>query len=199
MLARFGFRWILAVTMTLTHLGLIGVVLYRESPTRKPLMALDASGYRLAALQAVEIAPTPAKSKTSPLVKADYALNLPALALGYILVGLLQWHGDPALTAVSTVFVAFLWFRIGRWIDDQRTGIDPRSKSRPGLRLVARVLLRIFAAIFLLVGLSGFTVYQHRTSDSDALCELIVLWCALYLIGSFWGAHRLKKKALNPC
>ena len=32
MLARFGFRWILAVTMTLTHLGLIGVVLYRESP-----------------------------------------------------------------------------------------------------------------------------------------------------------------------
>lgn len=194
MLARFGCRWILAVIMTLIHLSLMGMVIGQESPTRKAIMAVSAPGDHFASLKAARPAPIPAESKTSPLVKADFVFNLPALSLGYLLVGLLRWHGDPALAAVSTAFIALMWFRIGRWVDDQRARTPVQSMKRSELRRATRIIVRNFAVVFLLIGLTGLTAYHHRTRGSDGLCVLTVLWSALYLIGSFWGAHRLRMK-----
>jgi len=199
MFDRFGFRWIAASVVTLLHVALLGITLSSETHVHGPMAATPSTVYRRAAFQEAQTVAFPAERKTSGILKADLVLNLPALLLGGIVVGLLQWHGDPALMAVSTVFVALIWFRIGRSIDEQRARIPPGSRSATKFGLAKRLILRTAALLFLIVALSGFTpVYHHRTGETDSLFGIIILWCAPYLVFSFWGQRRPKGRPLEP-
>jgi hypothetical protein len=184
--------------MTLAHVSLLGIALSGESHWHGPAAATRPPAYQYAAFQEGSTVTFQAtEPKASGLIKADAVLNLPALFLGEILAGILQWHGDPALMAVSTVFVPLIWFRIGRSVDEQRGTVSGGSKRASKFRFAIRLTLRTAASVFLIVALQGLTpAFRHHTSDTDFLFGTLILWCAAYLVCSFWGQRRLKKRAL---
>jgi len=191
MLARYGFRWILAIVMVAVNLCLLGVDLATEP---KPQPTSSHTNQRQAASpdgDTVTFA-LPPEPKVNVVFDVALMMNLPATYAGTILAILFPHSGQAMDIGLSTIFVFPLWYRIGRWIDRQRTPGGP-STFGPWRRT-----LRGFGWI-----LAGFMIpaiiysmpraFRYKQWNIFPLLAWS-LWCAFYLACSFWGGWREKKR-----
>jgi hypothetical protein len=127
-------------------------------------------------------------------VKVAIILNLPAVYAGLICASLLHRESEPAVIAVSTLFVPWLWLGIGRWID-RRRGILPMPTWPPSrARLIWVPLMRTAATFFLVVAIVGVTpLFRHRTEESAFMFGVMMLWSGAYLACIFWESRAARQ------
>jgi hypothetical protein len=186
------YRWIFPPLMTLVNICLLVLNLIQQPSVRNGLFDSTSARNQQVVFQDGTIVFQPTQPpKTSTVLKAAIILNLPVVWVAFILAGLLRHEGDSMYIGLSTIFVPFLWYSIGGWLDSQlRTVItEPRKKSK--LSSQFRKLLRVVAAFFLACSILGIApTHSHRTSETNFLFGTIMLWSASYLGCSFWGERR---------
>ena len=117
-------------------------------------------------------------------------LNLPAIYLGAILTILLGIShiasGESALLACSAVFVPLIWYRAGKWIDDQTT-----FQSIGRMRLTWTWVARALVGMALLMLLLAFPVEWYREGEATKFAEVVATgWAGIYLAVGIWGDRR---------
>src|ERR1700684_3251449 len=99
---------------------------------------------------------------------------------------------------MSTLIVPFLWYAIGRWIDQDAARPPSEMRFRFPLRILTQSLLRITALFFLFASVAGILpTYHHRTGASNFCFGTVAAWCVVYLAVSFWSTRRERSRLLN--
>jgi len=132
---------------------------------------------------------------TSTLFKVATALSLPAMFCGVIvglpLLLLLKIEGGEAFwIGISALLGLFMWWRIGRWADEQRSIAHGILPKRHAWRLAGRMLLRILVYSFLALFLLSLVMSHRLTTESQFLRATWIAWIGGYLLLSFWGERR---------
>jgi hypothetical protein len=184
--------------MTLANLALFAISVSQQH-SQKIAANPESAAYREAAYQEGEtLRFQPDEPKASRIVKLALVLNLPAVFCGIVVCGIFGSGSDTAILGFTEAFVPLLWYPIGRWVDQQLllSMSAPTRASKFGV--IKQNVLRALSAFLLVVMLLEFTpLYHHRTSETEFLSATVILWCAPYLVCSFWGERRLKKNMLR--
>jgi hypothetical protein len=142
---RLGFRRVLPIVLTLTHVCLIVAGgAQHESHQNGPMVVRDG---------VVQWDPEPPPQPTTR--KLTSLLNLPAVAASIPVVALLDhYKGDIPLLFITTLFVPLLWYGIGYWVDGQLGYVHRRLKPDSTVRQLARDLSALGAACFLILSVA---------------------------------------------
>ena len=126
----------------------------------------------------------------SPIFKTEMVLNLPAVFVATpIGAWPLRGSSDASVIGLTTLLAPFLWFGIGRWVD-QQLGTARQKADRPRSR-VARTILRVLAYCFLALCLLSVTPLNPTPSpESTFFSAAEGLWLLGYLGCSYWGSRR---------
>ena len=144
----------------------------------------------------------PPEPRMGVILKAEMLLNLPAVLLGSIFhiaagaVHLPQSPGEPTLIGYSTLFVPLLWYRVGRWADDQMTEEIVLFRARVVVRTAWKQFTRV--AVWTLFGISscGFLFVDYHQSDATHYMEeVFILWAGVYLAVGLLADWRVKYQA----
>lgn len=119
-------------------------------------------------------------------------LNLPAVFLGGILdvvAGVLHFPtSEQSLLGFTSVFVPLIWFRVGRWLDDQFMSQNLRQST---LKSVLRISTRAFMWFLFVMMLAGLLLEHHRYAGSrNFMIVALILWTGAYLAGGLWGISK---------
>jgi hypothetical protein len=192
-----SFRVLLPLIMTAIQLGLLAasLIIHREPwvlfppPKAQVQSQSDCSGANCTVT--FEAPPEP---RAGTILKAAMVLNLPAVFLGdlvHIATSVLHvphFQGEPSLLLFPTLFVPLIWYRVGKWLDDQRS---PRQFTQQGLKTTWTVVARV--AVWCLFGLLLFTflIERHRQPEATRfLTAVAAVWTGLYLALGLLGDWR---------
>jgi hypothetical protein len=191
MLERIRFRWLLPLLMTAVQLVLFALTAMQERahPQRSALSipvvraAVIQEEGRTVNFQPITPPPIP------PLTKAAIILNFPALIGGMIVSEVFNRESDASIIGFGLLFVPFVWWPIGSWVDRQIAGV---SVARKGIASrVGRWALRV-VAVLALIGVL-FSSHGGWDGHEDFFYIPIGLWSTWYLFCSFWGDNRLRR------
>lgn len=198
MISRYGFKWILPCVMVVLNVCLFGVsIAYSTGPIigRPP----DSPGPRYIVSNPddteTQTASFPPPLQTSAEFKIALALSMPAVIAGSLL-SIFVPHMDCTLNiGLSTVFVPFLWFAIGKWFDELRSGAAFSVRKALKIGAPGRLLLRAGAGFFFLLSVFGLsTIDHHRTNESNFFFAVSLIWSCCYIAGSIWTERRSKQR-----
>jgi hypothetical protein len=196
------FRVLFPLIMTGLQLGLLGASLMvrREPwvlPTPPASHAQNQSG--CPGENCVSFSPA-AEPRAGRIIEIAILLNLPAIFLAGILdlvAGVLHFPtGEPSLLGFALVFVPLVWYRIGKWLDDQFWPENLYQSARVTLKSVRRDLIRVIMWFLFVMTLLAFFFEHHRYAGSTSFMIMsFILWTGAYLAGGLWGdrkrsAHR---------
>jgi len=139
----------------------------------------------------VSFSPAP-EPKAGRILRMAMLLNLPAVFLGGILdvvAGVLHFPtSEQSLLGFTSVFVPLIWFRVGRWLDDQFMSQNLRQST---LKSVLRISTRAFMWFLFVMMLAGLLLEHHRYAGSrNFMIVALILWTGAYLAGGLWGISK---------
>jgi len=185
-MSNIGFRRLLPIVFTAIQLAL---ALYTAARAPKQTLTIvHQSGYRVVAFQ--EVGEMPAEPlSSSPLTsmqRAAIILNLPAFAVGGLVRELLFPYRNGTELYASIVFVPFVWYAVGRWLDGLLGYLAPMR-----LNSLVSGFFSLLAFGLLLLSLGGLTpLYHHRSTDSNWVFTGFILWSLLCLAITATGGER---------
>lgn len=192
------FRLLLPLLMTGVYVGLLLATLMvpREPWVLAP--ASESSIENNAACSGedctVTFSPTP-EPRTGRIVQAAMLLCFPAIFLGAVLHLILAlFHvphlaGELSLLGASALFVPFVWYRIGNWLDEQLIKqIQPKAKS------VWSIIARTCAWFIFTICVLGLMFERHYQNSYEQFIAMVaILWTGMYLAGTLWSDWRAKR------
>ncbi|UWZ83432.1 hypothetical protein [Occallatibacter riparius] len=195
MLERIRFRWLLPLVMTLVQLILFAVTAAHERA------AVQRSALSIPVVQAAVLQEEGGTVSFEPITspppslcdKIAAILNLPAMFGGAVLATVLGRETDASIMGFSVLFVPFVWWPIGSWVDQQVAGIGVVRKGIA--RRTARWMLRAVALLALIAAV--FLSHDGWEGQQDYSYIPVGIWTACYLICSFRGERRLTSLQLG--
>ena len=141
----------------------------------------------------------PGPVRTTTEFKVVLALNMPAVIAGSLLSVAIPHTGCAVDICLSTLFVPFLWYVIGKWLDGHGNPFAlAHSRQESRMRTICKVLLRMGAGFFLMISFLGLTSLNHeRTAESSFLFVVFLIWSACYLGGSIWTERRTNSSLIG--
>jgi hypothetical protein len=192
-----GFRVLLPLIMTATQLGLLAtsLIIHREPWVLSPPPKLQVQSQSdCSGADCTVTFEAPPEPRAGRILKAAMLLNLPAVFLGdvvHIATSVLHvphFQGEPSLLLCTALFVPLIWYRVGKWLDDQRT---LNQFTQQGLKTSWTVVARV--AVWCLFGLLliTFLIERHRQPEATRfLSAVAALWTGAYLALGLLGDRR---------
>ncbi len=193
-----SFRVLLPLIMTCVQLGLLAasVIVDREPWVRPyPPESNAQRQSQCSGDNCVSFSPGPHDRGSGRLVNAAMFLNLPAVILGAFLdigVGLLHVHTNESwLLGFSAVFVPLIWYRVGKWLDDQSTFQSLNQSARRGAKSAWTIVVRVIVwSLFCLLLIAFLVEHQRESEATKFMSAVLFLWMGAYLAGGLLGDWR---------
>lgn len=177
---RIGLRRFLPTVFTLAQVVLVCFTLAHH-PHRVSVFH-DSGYHRVLYQEGTDVLELP--PETPPLntfKKVSLILNLPAMFLAIVIESIFSPQNDSVGMYVSIVFVPFIWYAVGRWLDGLLGYIDRFRMSR-----ILWWVLALPATFVLCVSLAGLTpLYRHRTPDSYWIFTGLAIWSGIGIAITF--------------
>jgi hypothetical protein len=137
----------------------------------------------------------PPEPNLGRIVKAAMLLNLPAVFLGAILGIAASFlhvpNGEPSLLGCSAVFVPVIWYRVGKWLDDQSMLENLHQSTQVSLKAVWTIVARAIIWFLFVMMLLALLFERHRNYGATEFMIVIwILWSGAYLGGGLWVDRR---------
>jgi len=185
---------LLPLIMTSLQLGLLAAsLIVQREPWVLPVPPVNHVESQAECGENCVVFSPPQEPKVGRIVGLAVLFNFPAIFLGSILdaiAGLFRVPtGEPSLLGFSAMFVPVVWYRIGRWFDNQSIPGNKSTKARvKSIRTaVARDLVWCLFATLLL---SLLIERHHHRGATTFMAAIAVLWAGAYLAVGLWGDHR---------
>jgi hypothetical protein len=200
------FRVFLPLIMTGVQLGLLAasLIVHHEPWVLSPPPRLPAQSQSDCSGDPCTVTFTPApEPRFGRLVNVAMLLNLPAVFLGAVLLTVAALahlphpHGEPSLLGVSAVFVPVIWYRVGKWLDDQ--SMFQNQSTQVGVKSTWTMVARAIVWCLFALMLFAFLVERHRESEPTKFVRAVAtLWTGAYLAGGLLGDWRRAARHHGP-
>lgn len=98
--------------------------------------------------------------------------------------------GEPTLLGSSALFVPLIWYRVGRWVDNQSTQRRAQAKAKPAGSIIARALAWF---VLVMIVLAFPSSHYHYGPYERFILIVSILWIGTYLVCGLWSDWRTKR------
>jgi hypothetical protein len=178
------FRVLLPLIMTAVQLGLLAAsLIVPRQPWVVPYPPEShQSQSQCSGVNCASFSPGSSDRGNGRLVYAAMLLNLPALILAAFLdIGLERLHvhtNESSILAFTAVFVPLIWYRVGKWIDDQSMFQNQNQSTHLRMKSAWKIVVRVVVWCLL-----GFSLISSMGGNRDYITAALILWTGAYLAG----------------
>jgi hypothetical protein len=186
------FRVLLPLIMTAVQLGLLAaslIVPRQPWVVPYPPESHQQSQSQCSGDNCASLSPSSSHRGVGRLLKVSEVLNFPAVFLAaFLYLGVERLHvhtNESWLLAFTAMFVPLIWYRVGKWIDDQSMFQNQNQSTHLRMKSAWKIVVRVIAWCLL-----GFGLISSMGSSRDYITAALILWSGAYLAGGLLGDWR---------